>query len=1696
MQEQSRQARETQKALAAYGIPSEIVSWSQSNAGGITTTMQGEASTLADGTVFIKNDAGILEDGTTEYTPREMAGHEMAHAAQRRTPAEYQAYYDALTDGNIDFSNETFLRYYSAIEETYFVERGKPFDFTQDYPLLYDEFAAFVSGSILNGEASAVQEISSMFYDFDSVVEAWKRMESAMRRQGGQSTTQAGSGKTESAFLDTSARGDNIDALIRDVFGYSEGSGNTGRGVDSAQEMSNTQDAVAMSQDEQEVLYAYKSSESYKINDKLRGNEPLNAQEQQFVELLDSAIEKLPVFRGEVYRNLVFDDFGGKSAFDAFMEQNAEGYYVAFSAYSSASTAIDGYPVEGTYTAHMIMQSERAHDVEGFGNNFESEVVFARDSLFFIEKVTTDEMGTPTIYAREVVADEKGEYGQLYPAERGDAVHDVRTSYPPYTDLQGISGWDSEGNIIWQSGSQQTVSGRQRHTEGTDQERITDGSQKAESAFLDSSARGDNIDALIRDVFGYGERRTAGKLHFDGDRSALTFRQKASVNALEVMADALGLDIYVYESGTDGSGRRTGANGWYDPKDSSIHLDLYAGANGEGTMLFTAAHELTHFIRQWSPAKFETFADFLFSEYGQKGIAVDALIRAQMEKAKRNGRTIDYDTAYEEVVADSCETMLADGSLVERLAKLKAADRTLWQKIKDFIDQLVSKIRKAYAGLSPDSAEGKYVAQMQDAAERLQALFSDALEDAGAAHAGNRGQKNTAENGGVKYQLIPYTEHQKENWAESKSIVVYENQAQLEQFIDDALNKKNLDKKMYFGSVPLALAERVMQETGVDVDGYNCTLRAKEIRKILLYSHGNEAVEALRGQRAITKEDIVLIPEIIQNPDQITLSPDLYEGKPAIHFVKTINGKTTVVAYVSKKHLDLTVQTMYAGKNKGNLATAAGDQAPANTPEAHVGTVPNITISQTDTDVNNQSMQEDTKYSDRDYSYEALTSKPDMTVTTLPAGTLDEQAREVFAANRMRSADDNIDAIIRDVFGYGERRTAGKLHFDGDRSALTFRQKASLNALEIVADVLGVDIYVYESGTDGSGRRTGANGWYDPKDSSIHLDLYAGANGEGTMLFTAAHELTHFIRQWSPAKFETFADFLFSEYGQKGIAVDALIRAQMEKAKRNGRTIDYDTAYEEVVADSCETMLADGSLVERLAKLKAADRTLWQKIKDFIDQLVSKIRKAYAGLSPDSAEGKYVAQMQDAAERLQALFSDALEDAGDAYAGSRGQKNTAENGGVKYSIHDDATGRYVQIDVDQHLFDGKTVTEMQNIARNYILQGFRNKAFPVGTDGKAFVNRTSANEYAFPANRRMEETIKESKMRASTELQNLLEVSRFLRHETDDGRHAKATGGWDIYETTFQVGGKRFTGEVKIMVMDKGYLFYDITKIKELPVIPLKSEQIRPTISGSSVEVGDGELVGKSALPKDTPDTTPPDTTVSQTDTGVNNQSMQEGSKYSAASGDVKYSIRYTTDNRPVAVIDENILEGVPRAEWINKVKQTISEKFSDGIPVGGRLVRVNLKTRNEYTKSKDSQKLETRAPIIYQDKFQSAGNLDEIVLASTNYVNEDLKHERKDNFKEFARGDVLIRVGEKDYSAQVIIGFTTGNQMVLYDVINFTPTNIALRTKKEGTQFAAQSQNREQSSSNVPSNITVSQTDTGVNNQSIEPFPEKRTRK
>ena len=217
------------------------------------------------------------------------------------------------------------------------------------------------------------------------------------------------------------------------------------------------------------------------------------------------------------------------------------------------------------------------------------------------------------------------------------------------------------------------------------------------------------------------------------------------------------------------------------------------------------------------------------------------------------------------------------------------------------------------------------------------------------------------------------------------------------------------------------------------------------------------------------------------------------------------------------------------------------------------------------------------------------------------------------------------------------------------------------------------------------------------------------------------------------------------------------------------------------------------------------------------------------------------------------------------------------------------------------------------------------------------------------------------------------------------------------------------------------------------------------------------------------------DITVSQNEQSVNSSI--------SGNGNISYSISYTTDNKPVAVIDEDILSGVPKSKWVQEVKNIVSEKFTDGIPIGGRLIKVNSITRSEFTNSKYSKYLKSSDGTIYRDKFKSANNLDDIVLASTNYINEDLKHTRKDSFREFARGDVLIRVGGNDYSANVIVGFTSGNQMVLYDVINFMPASFKIKNEDDSIDLGKNRDLRNESSSD----ITVSKNEQSVNSSISE---------
>lgn len=185
---------------------------------------------------------------------------------------------------------------------------------------------------------------------------------------------------------------------------------------------------------------------------------------------------------------------------------------------------------------------------------------------------------------------------------------------------------------------------------------------------------------------------------------------------------------------------------------------------------------------------------------------------------------------------------------------------------------------------------------------------------------------------------------------------------------------------------------------------------------------------------------------------------------------------------------------------------------------------------------------------------------------------------------------------------------------------------------------------------------------------------------------------------------------------------------------------------------------------------------------------------------------------------------------------------------------------------------------------------------------------------------------------------------------------------------------------------------------------------------------------------------------------------------------DAQFSIGYTVDNTPFVMIDEDILQGVPKEDWIKTVKKVLKEKFPNGIDVNGWNIGVNAKGRDEFTRSKYSQWLDENNSMLYADKLKMANNLDEIIQTTTGLINEEPKHLRNDRLRSFNRGQARIRVGENDYLADVITGIYSSNREVLYDIVNLKRIKINEANLSAGPQNLRNAQNEVASSTdNVP---------------------------
>lgn len=227
-----------------------------------------------------------------------------------------------------------------------------------------------------------------------------------------------------------------------------------------------------------------------------------------------------------------------------------------------------------------------------------------------------------------------------------------------------------------------------------------------------------------------------------------------------------------------------------------------------------------------------------------------------------------------------------------------------------------------------------------------------------------------------------------------------------------------------------------------------------------------------------------------------------------------------------------------------------------------------------------------------------------------------------------------------------EKRAAQFAKTAGTDSGLVFDDYVSREMDSSVADevntvskALGVRTRMVDQVLGGS-----ANGQITGSDVLIAKDAVDPA------LQVVGHEWTHRVQELAPEQYRSFRDAVASIPD-----VQEAANILLEQYNRAGVETSYEQALDEATANYAGEMIANSDVLDDFIQKHSTDRTLLQKLRDAIHEIVGKLT------------GRAKRQAQTVEGKLQAAF-----EAASKQAESLNSKNTAtEDGEARYSLNED-----------------------------------------------------------------------------------------------------------------------------------------------------------------------------------------------------------------------------------------------------------------------------------------------------------------------------------------------------------------------------------------------------------------------------------------
>lgn len=292
----------------------------------------------------------------------------------------------------------------------------------------------------------------------------------------------------------------------------------------------------------------------------------------------------------------------------------------------------------------------------------------------------------------------------------------------------------------------------------------------------------------------------------------------------------------------------------------------------------------------------------------------------------------------------------------------------------------------------------------------------------------------------------------------------------------------------------------------------------------------------------------------------------------------------------------------------------------------------------------------------------------------------------------------------------------GKVVLEGRAAIEVFddpKQTSVINFIDkVLAKASGIEYHVFSS-FEKDGKRvyinsrgetiSAPNGFYAPETRQIWIDLHAGSEADGKMLYTLTHEHVHDIKVWSAQHYNKLVKITAEAFSKSGKSFEEAVAVKLEQYRKNHPETDLETAREEVVAETMSGLLQDGkALAEFSEQVYKQDRSLWEKIKDWFKDIIGRITAAYKDVSPESEEARMLLEQKELFEEAQKVFAEAIVTAGENYRKASEQSSTGQvNKGdtnAKFQVrNDDESQQNQEILEDQKKYSGKVFYENSEI---------------------------------------------------------------------------------------------------------------------------------------------------------------------------------------------------------------------------------------------------------------------------------------------------------------------------------------------------------------------------------------------------------------